>query len=349
MSRTVIRKQCRSLSGALPSFSTLLHDNTSRAPHCKTAHRDRQSTPRRLAHSARAQARSEHGRHPTLASDADFHGTKKLKEDLRHLLRDIAQPVAVVTSFMPPNERAASSTTASVSGSKTPAISALHDEYRKEHSQDASGSKYHGATLSSFTSIAMDPYPLVAFALRIPSRMATTLSSLALSTLPSSSSAIPHQTNAQRDFTSHMVINFLSASQASAAITFSRPDLYPTPFVSGSQSEQLEYTLSADGLPILQGVVGALSCKLVGGPIPLHDLDYFSSGPRVKPKQPVLNEGDVASELFIARIVRVEDVRSLDAGTEQEERERTLPLVYHRRSYTSCHPRPSRIYDKKRE
>lgn len=215
------------------------------------------------------------------------HGTRPkftdVKDNLRILFRNMAQPVAVVTSFMPN----AVSSNASVRPAK-----------------DTLQTKFHGATLSSFTSIAMDPYPLVSFALRIPSRMATTLSSL-----PATASA-------------HMVVNLLSANQASTAIAFSRPDLHPAPFTNPN----VQYTLSEEGLPVLEGVVGALSCKLVRKGIPLYDLDYLGAwNEQDAVEDIVLRNGDVTSELFIARVVRVESVH-----------DRTSPLVYHQRTYTTC-------------
>ena len=172
----------------------------------------------------------------------------KLKHDLRILLRNVAQPVAVVTTFM----RGAAATS----------------------------STFHGATLSSFTSIAMDPYPLITFALRIPSRLAVSLAS--------------HDPSSP-----HMVVNLLSAQQASIAIKFSRADLHPQPF------DSVAYKLTEEGIPMLDGSLGALSCKMVSKAIPLG------------------GEG-VGSELFIARVLRVESMC-----------ERTLPLVYYRRRYTT--------------
>ena len=204
--------------------------------------------------------------------------THDVKSNLRMLFRNIAQPVAVVTSFMPDD----------------------HDRAR-----------FHGATLSSFTPIAMDPYPLVSFALRVPSRMAAALSSL------SASSSAP----------AHMVVNLLSAHQSSTAVMFSRPDLHPAPF----QSHDLPYWLSDEGLPVFKSVVGALSCKLVRKGIPLHDLEYlalgdpFASNP--SPEHVSLDTGNVASELFIARVVRVESVE-----------EHLSPLAYYQRGYTTCPP-----------
>ena len=234
---------------------------------------------------------------------------RTLKEHLRMLLRDIAQPVAVITSFMPPTD--------SINGFTKVTT----------NQERLNTAKFHGATLSSFTSIAMDPYPLVAFALRIPSRMATTLTSL------SSPSTFQPANSTPANLYAHMVINLLSASQALEAVKFSRPDLYPAPFATPAGTDATKFSLTKEGLPVLHDVMGALSCKLVTGPIPLYDLEHFGAGlPGSKAREPVLGEGDVASELFIAQVVRVENVETLSSG----KWERTLPLIYHRRGYTSC-------------
>ncbi|KAF5316780.1 hypothetical protein D9619_006521 [Psilocybe cf. subviscida] len=225
-------------------------------------HRRHANYSRRLLHTARATGSGRETQEGT---------QRKLKDDLRALLRDVAQPVAVVTSFMPSGNDAPFT-------SKAPGAVA-NEAGAGENTSQVEGSRYHGATLSSFTSIAMDPYPIIAFALRIPSRMATSLSSLVA---PSASSRTRTPSSATPPFSppplypSHMVINLLSASQASEAITFSRPDLHPTPFLNPTNPNGVKYTLSPDGLPVLRGAVGALSCKLVGPPIPLHDLDYFT-------------------------------------------------------------------------
>jgi len=198
--------------------------------------------------------------------------SKSIKDKLRALLRETAQPVAVVTSFMPPNSSSTSH-------------------------------RFHGATLSSFTSIAMDPYPLIAFALRMPSRMASSLDA------------------AQPDQTSHMVVNLLSAEQASISVKFSRPDLYPEPFSS------IPYSLSEEGLPIIGDSLGAISCKLVSKAIPLHDLELLKGESSDEVMKPLL-EDCPSSNLFIAHVTRVESSPS--------DNEDSLPLLYHRRQYTSC-------------
>lgn len=198
---------------------------------------------------------------------------------LRELLRETAQPVAVVTSLMP-----------------------------KEH-LSGSHSSFHGATLSSFSSIAMEPHPLVAFSIRIPSRMATSLKT------------------AHLDVPSHLVINILSANQANVAVHFSRPDLHPHPFTS------ISHTLTHEGLPIIQGSLGGLSCRLVATSWPLHDLGGLKTGQR---SDDSVWQGDgVASELFIAEVTRVESVGGVEGDDESL---RTLPLLYHRRAYATTQP-----------
>ena len=73
---------------------------------------------------------------------------------------------------------------------------------------------------------------------------------------------------------------------------------------------------------MLDGGLGALSCNLVGRPIPLHDLGLLRNSKDAVP----MSKEVVASELFIARVMRVESMS-----------ERTLlPLVYYRRCYTTC-------------
>lgn len=169
---------------------------------------------------------------------------------------------------------------------------------------------YHGATLSSFTSIAMDPFPLVTFALRIPSRMASSLNS-------SSSNS-----------SSDMVINILSAKQASIATIFSRPDLHPHPFST------TPYFLNADGLPVIRGSLGAIACKLVSKGLPLHDLHFLQRQRADEAVEENSGTGNV-SELFIAQVTRVEELDS--PGDEEQD----LPLLYHRRTFTTCIPTTS--------
>ncbi|KAF7309411.1 Flavin-Reduct domain-containing protein [Mycena indigotica] len=145
------------------------------------------------------------------------------------------------------------------------------------------------------------PSPLVSFALRIPSRMATALNSAS----PSSSS--------------DMVISLLSADQASVATRFSRADLYPHPF------ESTDYFLSRDGLPIIRNSLGALSCKLVSRGLPLHDARLLEQRRFDLEATEDYDQSHIVSQLFIAQVTHVEHFG--DHGLK--------PLLYHRRAYTT--------------
>lgn len=134
-----------------------------------------------------------------------------------------------------------------------------------------------------------------------------------------------------------MVINILSAAQESTAVCFSRPDLYPEPFEEGELG--IGYTLSEEGLPVLEGSLGALSCRLVAeGSWPLHDLDSGFHD-KMTGEMGASGSGAVASsELFLARVVRVERLPqplANTAGDDSNEDLRTLPLLYHRRGYVT--------------
>ena len=173
---------------------------------------------------------------------------------------------------------------------------------------------YHGATLSSFTSIAMYPQPFVSFSLRTPSRMAESL----------------HRDRPHISVKSHLVINLLSASQAHVALRFSLPR--EDPFAS------TEYFLSSEGIPILRGCLGAISCALVGS-IPLGDTgpeSLLKSGENAPLEVQSEEQG---SELFIARVLRVEkgySSESISTGNPPKDfDEDTLPLVYHHQKYVT--------------
>ncbi|KAA1468948.1 hypothetical protein DENSPDRAFT_549838 [Dentipellis sp. KUC8613] len=223
----------------------------------------------------------------------------RLHHSIRALLRETAQPVAVVTSFMPQEHRQHKDRKAKGTGAAE-----LKDT-----------SIFHGATLSSFTSISMDPHPLIAFSLRVPSRMATTLSELTLSD------------------PAHMVINLLSAPQAHHALLFSRPDLHPHPF------DAVGWSTSKEGFPILDGSLGALSCKLITS-TPLHNLNKLDRPRKLDGVDDVWRGEGVASKLFIAQVVRVENVSPDRAAQELDLDLWTKPLLYHRRGYATISNTP---------
>jgi len=227
-----------------------------------------------------------------------------IRRDLRALLRDTAQPVAVVTSLMPASA---------------------------EDTSSSSHARFHGATLSSFTSIALDPHLLVAFSLRIPSRMATSLSSAhatPTSTYPAATPPTPAP--ASPPLPAQMVINILSAAQPAVAARFARPDLHPDPFA------HTPHALSAEGLPVLAGALGALSCRLVAASWPLHDLDSLRGRDSDPQDRGRAWDGEgVASELFIAQVTRVEEVPKPREGEDGHDGLSAAPLLYYRRAYAT--------------
>jgi flavin reductase (DIM6/NTAB) family NADH-FMN oxidoreductase RutF len=141
-----------------------------------------------------------------------------------------------------------------------------------------------------------------------------------------------HAAKPQMQMSSHMVVNILSAAQPHIARLFSSPDLHPFPFAES----EVQWTQSADGLPVIKGALGALSCTVIGRSLPLSDTRWlYSSMEEWKPEvQQVEGGSGLASELFIARVLRVEDVQEPEDQL-QNVTLRTLPLLYHKRSYTT--------------
>lgn len=154
---------------------------------------------------------------------------------------------------------------------------------------------YHGATISSFSSVAMHPYPTIAFSLRLPSRLAVALRT---SKNRHSYPVIPH-----------MTVNFLSLLQAELALKFSRPDLFPAPF------SDTQFSLTKEGQPILHNSVGIISCVVIRSfRLDFHEPKGFEEG---------------TSEMFIARVIRIEQNR----GPESKGGDLNNPLVYYRRLF----------------
>jgi flavin reductase (DIM6/NTAB) family NADH-FMN oxidoreductase RutF len=97
----------------------------------------------------------------------------------------------------------------------------------------------------------------------------------------------------------------------------------------------MQWSLSRDGLPMLHGCLGALSCRVVGAPWALNDLAALGDKltHKVDEMRDSVDVGDVGSELFIAEVMGVEDVPRAEGAIDDNLR--TLPLVYHRRGYTT--------------
>ncbi|KAG6370049.1 hypothetical protein JVT61DRAFT_12570 [Boletus reticuloceps] len=104
----------------------------------------------------------------------------------------------------------------------------------------------------------------------------------------------------------HFIITSLSAAQPRLATRFARPDLYPRPFAD----PDVHWTPDPqDGLPVFAGALGALSCRLVDSALDAGTLAFKETAAEEEGDVPQASAGSgLASELFIARVLRVERV-----------------------------------------
>lgn len=192
-------------------------------------------------------------------------------------MRQLAQPVAVITAPI--------------------------------HSTDADLSTHdHGATLSSFTSIALSPIPLVAFSLRLPSRMAAHLQRSPAGFAPSSSAAT-------------FAIHLLAGTSEGEGLSklFARQG--PSPTDAPTSPPAFFPRGLFDRLRSPEASLGRLDCRLVGR-LPLTGLGDVGGA--------TMAEGDPAaeSELFVGAVEACELTRPDGEA---------LPLLYHRQGYTKPH------------
>ncbi|KAK0569764.1 hypothetical protein OC861_000601 [Tilletia horrida] len=239
---------------------------------------------------------------------------ERVQKDLREAMRNVAQPVAIITA-------------------RLPSLESAEDQVL-----------FHGATISSFTTISMNP-PLVAFSLQTPSRIAN-----AIETHPNSALASPgSQPSEERK--PHFLINLLSYSQAGSAASFAKPGLLPLRFHSQTSSLQTAASSSAtsdqrtinlgawrsqttvDNIPSFKGSMSALACRLEFK-LDLsqqNSLSYLNNthqetDPVAAEDQAVVGQGPASSELFIATVCAVEH----EPGSSSEPAE---PLVYTRHQF----------------
>ncbi|KAF9244112.1 hypothetical protein BU15DRAFT_71682 [Melanogaster broomeanus] len=115
--------------------------------------------------------------------------------------------------------------------------------------------------------------------------------------------------------TAHLVVNVLSAAQSHLAERFARPDLHPRPF----QDPDVQWNALGRWASRPLGGIG----RTLVQPQEIAEVQHVEGG------------RGLASELFIARVLRVEQVPPGDDGND--DRLGTLPLLYHRRQYaTAC-------------
>ncbi len=147
-------------------------------------------------------------------------------DQLRTVMRHCAQPVAIITTYL----HAPETSEAGLEG--------------RQHGPPGSGPRahtlVHGATLSSFTSVSLDP-PLVAFSLRLPSRLAEALllgrdnsggrarSGAAADDGDEAGATATQGRKAreQDERKAHFVVSILAESQAQIARSYAMPGLEP--------------------------------------------------------------------------------------------------------------------------
>ncbi|SPO30445.1 uncharacterized protein UTRI_06375 [Ustilago trichophora] len=207
-----------------------------------------------------------------------------IADQIRTLMRDSAQPVALVTTFLSPR------------------------------SSDGKAERLiHGATLSSFSSISLDPN-LVCFSMKTPSKLADAL-------------AHHHSTRGENKEEVDFVVNLLAESQAKLAQAYAIPGTPPYPHPNAKESEQTDkecHPLRETGLvevkqgmmPVVKGALGSFGCQVVES----IDLSKFDPNHRER------KAGESKSLLYIARVLHI--YTTAQASEIQ-------PLIYHRSKFVS--------------
>ncbi|GAA5867858.1 hypothetical protein JCM8547_003396 [Rhodosporidiobolus lusitaniae] len=222
----------------------------------------------------------------------------------RELFRSVAQPVAVLSAFIP-----------------QPSLSSSSPSSATESAADKSGEPreapqhHHGATLSSLASVSLSP-PLVSFSLRLPSRFASHLSQPPPAPPPT------------------FRVHLLSAAQEGVARAFARqaplpalasPSPPPPSAAIATQGwddpfpPELFEELERDGL-------GWMDCTVVKR-VALSELKGGGENGDEGGKAPEKGAWQPRSELFIARVDKVK------LGEALKGKEGKGSLVYWEQAY----------------
>lgn len=189
---------------------------------------------------------------------------------IRALMRESAQPVALITTLLP----------ASLGG----------------------GRRVHAATLSSFTSVSLEPN-VVCFSMRTPSKLAAALDAHLCSRTGGD----------QVDF----VVSILGEGQADVAAAYAKPGTPPLEELSAEEhplhkAGLLDLQLGQDAPPALKKSLGAFACQVVDT-IPLAQ---YAHTPR---------SAQPSSVLYLARVLHVH------LPTDMHPK----PLIYRHQQFTT--------------
>lgn len=203
---------------------------------------------------------------------------------------------------------------------------------------------YHGATLSSFSSVALQPEPLISFSLRLPSRLAEALNTPGDASEGSQPhiKAPPTSTMDESVITGiskpYFSINILSGNQACQSLAHRFSQAQASHEAALSDQQQWRYyrdpateienkgTAPTDGIPIAKNGMASLLCQVVTSyhlsKLLRTSTDEVNEETLGNSKSLPKNQEE-GSMLFIARVVEV----ITGASTEV--------LLYKDRQYTS--------------
>ncbi|KAL4399344.1 riboflavin reductase (NADPH) [Malassezia pachydermatis] len=222
-----------------------------------------------------------------------------LSEAIRRIMRTSAQPVALVSAFLPSDLGTGPS------------------------------NQIHTTTLSSFTTVSLAP-PLVAFSIRLPSRMADALRAGAAIPTSHHQSPTPAQIMSKKP---HFLIHILSSTQGPLSDYFAKPGA--PPYVVGQANQDghpfdthpMQLSESVEGQLIPRDAVGTLACSLV------YQLDLTSSDLHgtTEFENGCIHTDEVGSMLFLAHIHHVEQGDVPPSVSDVRK-----PLVYWHQKYHTC-------------
>jgi flavin reductase (DIM6/NTAB) family NADH-FMN oxidoreductase RutF len=110
-------------------------------------------------------------------------------------------------------------------------------------------------------------------------------------------------------------VNILAHNQQHVAHAFAHPAEFPHPF------DVVPHQLNSEGVPVIQNCIGSVFCKLLAC-IPMVSLEGGLPPSTTAPLQ-----GE--SRLFLAKVIAV-----------MQDASPSLPLLYHRRRYSSIASSP---------
>lgn len=234
-------------------------------------------------------------------SSSSEHDAAALSEAIKGLMRSSAQPVAIVSAFLPED---------------------------KEHSMPRF---IHAATLSSFTTVSLAP-PLVAFSIRQPSRIADALREGAAVLEKNESKSILANAARRKSKQPHFLVHLLSSEQSSISDYFARPGAQPYEVAADINQEEHPFDIhpvqpsqAVDGQLILKNSLGTMACSLVYqldlASHELHGTSHFYN---------FHHTNEVKSVLFLAQIHAVE------RGYDPQSKTQLQPLLYWNQKY--CKP-----------